>query len=115
MTHVALWFPAGGHALVALFTDGADPVHKATIVPRGMALGMVTQLPEEDRLNYTRKQIMARLDVCMGGRVAEELIFGLDNITTGEGAFCIMVLVTRVIHTLVISTFGFNSQKLLKG
>ena len=61
----------GGHALVALHTAGAHPVHKATIVPRGMALGMVMQLPEKDELSVTRKQLLAKLDVCMGGRVAE--------------------------------------------
>ena len=59
------------------------PVHKATIVPRGSALGMVTQLPDKDETSITRKQLLARLDVCMGGRVAEELIFGKDEVTTG--------------------------------
>ncbi|KAG0447567.1 hypothetical protein HPP92_028279 [Vanilla planifolia] len=72
-----------GHAIVALNTDGAHPIHKATIMPRGSALGMVTQLPSQDETSISKKQLLARLDVCMGGRVAEELIFGEEQVTTG--------------------------------
>ena len=75
-----------GHAIVALNTDGAHPIHKATIMPRGSALGMVTQLPSNDETSVSRKQLLARLDVCMGGRVAEELIFGSDHVTTGASS-----------------------------
>ncbi|KAG5558774.1 hypothetical protein RHGRI_008659 [Rhododendron griersonianum] len=75
-----------GHAVVAFNTDGAHPIHKATIMPRGSALGMVTQLPSDDETSISKKQLLARLDVCMGGRVAEELIFGQDQITTGASS-----------------------------
>ncbi|KAK7255770.1 hypothetical protein RIF29_29189 [Crotalaria pallida] len=75
-----------GHAIVALNTEGAHPIHKATIMPRGSALGMVTQLPTSDETSISRKQLLARLDVCMGGRVAEELIFGQDYVTTGASS-----------------------------
>ncbi|KAK9143987.1 hypothetical protein Syun_013387 [Stephania yunnanensis] len=75
-----------GHAIVALNTDGAHPIHKATIMPRGSALGMVTQLPSNDETSISKKQLLARLDVCMGGRVAEELIFGKEHVTTGASS-----------------------------
>ena len=73
----------GGHALVALFTPGAKPIHKATIIPRGHALGMVSQVPEKDEYSTTKQQMMAHIDVCMGGKVAEEMIFGPDFVTSG--------------------------------
>ncbi|KAK4362965.1 hypothetical protein RND71_018206 [Anisodus tanguticus] len=79
-------FHESGHAIVALNTEGAHPIHKATIMPRGSALGMVTQLPSNDETSISKKQLLARLDVCMGGRVAEELVFGPDNVTTGASS-----------------------------
>ena len=76
----------GGHALVALTVPGADPVHKATIIPRGRALGMVMQLPEGDRYSMNYQQMTSRLAIMMAGRVAEELIFGKDKITSGASS-----------------------------
>jgi ATP-dependent metalloprotease len=73
----------GGHALVATHTPGATRVHKATIVPRGHALGMVTQVGRDDEFSITRAQMMARVRVCLGGTVAEELIFGRDHVSSG--------------------------------
>lgn len=72
-----------GHALVATLTKGALPIHKATIMPRGQALGMVTQLPEGDQTSQTLQQMYAYMDVCMGGRVAEELVFGEEHVSSG--------------------------------
>jgi cell division protease FtsH len=76
----------GGHALVALSVPAADPVHKATIVPRGRALGMVMQLPEGDRYSMDFTQMTSRLAIMMAGRVAEEVIFGKDKITSGASS-----------------------------
>jgi len=76
----------GGHALIACLTDGALPVHKATIVPRGQALGMVMQLPDEDMTSWSQRQMLAEMDVCMGGRAAEEIMFGQQNITSGASS-----------------------------
>ncbi len=70
-----------GHAVVALFTPGADPVHKVTIIPRGRALGVTMQLPLDEKHGYSKGYITGRLAVMMGGRAAEELIF--NEITTG--------------------------------
>ena len=76
----------GGHALVALTVPSADPVHKATIIPRGRALGMVMQLPEGDRYSMNYEQMTSRLAIMMGGRVAEELILGKDRVTSGASS-----------------------------
>ncbi len=73
----------GGHALVALHCPTSDPIHKATIIPRGRALGMVMRLPERDVYSYSRQKMHDNLAVSMGGRIAEELIFGYDNVTSG--------------------------------
>ncbi len=72
-----------GHALVAYFTKFADPVHKITIVPRGRAMGLTAQIPEVERYNYSNKYLLGKLDILMGGRCAEKIIF--NNFTTGAG------------------------------
>src|ERR1700724_737031 len=73
----------GGHALVALSVIGSDPIHKATIIPRGRALGMVMRLPERDAVSLTRQKLNADLCVAFGGRIAEEMIFGKNKVTSG--------------------------------
>jgi len=74
-----------GHALVALTVPGHDPLHKITIIPRGRALGVTVSLPERDRYSYSFQELQSRLTVAFGGRIAEELVFGPDNVTTGAG------------------------------
>jgi cell division protease FtsH len=74
-----------GHAVVALRHPGLDPVHKVTIIPRGRALGITASLPEEDRHSYSRDYLLGRLVMLFGGRVAEEMIFGPEKVTTGAG------------------------------
>ncbi len=75
-----------GHAIVAMNVASADPVHKATIIPRGRALGMVMQLPEGDKYSMSYKWMVSRLAIMMGGRIAEELKFGKENITSGASS-----------------------------
>ena len=72
-----------GHALVSLHVDGCDPLHKVTIIPRGRALGVTWNLPERDRYSMSMKQMKARLALCFGGRIAEQLIYGMDSLNTG--------------------------------
>jgi cell division protease FtsH len=72
-----------GHALVGLAVKGNDPLHKVTIIPRGRALGVTMNLPERDRYAFRKNEIEARLAMMFGGRVAEQLVFGMDNVTTG--------------------------------
>ena len=74
-----------GHVVMGLRIPGLDPVHKVTIVPRGRALGITASLPEEDRHTYTKEWLEGQLTMLFGGRVAEELVFGLERITTGAG------------------------------
>ena len=75
-----------GHAICSLNVKESDPIHKATIIPRGRALGMVQQLPEKDQYSYSRDKMLSRLVVCMGGRVAEELKFGHNKVTSGASS-----------------------------
>ena len=75
-----------GHAVVSLHETASDPIHKATIIPRGRALGMVMRLPERDSYSFHRDKMYANLSVAMGGRVAEELIFGHDKVTSGASS-----------------------------
>jgi cell division protease FtsH len=95
----------GGHALVALSVLGSDPIHKATIIPRGRALGMVMRLPERDSLSLTRQKMNADLAVAFGGRIAEELIFGHDMVTTGAQSDIEMA--TRMARAMV-TRFGMS-------
>ena len=75
-----------GHAIVAVHEPASDPIHKATIIPRGRALGMVMRLPERDNYSYHRDKMYANLAVAMGGRVAEEVIFGYDKVSSGASS-----------------------------
>ncbi len=97
----------GGHALVALSVVGSDPIHKATIIPRGRALGMVMRLPERDQLSLTRQKLNADLCVAFGGRIAEELIFGYEKVTTGAQSDIEMA--TRMARAMV-TRFGMSDE-----
>jgi ATP-dependent metalloprotease len=97
----------GGHALVALYSENATPLHKATIIPRGSALGLVSQVPEKDEYSATKQALMARMDVAMGGRVAEELLFGPEFVTTGASSD--FTQATRIARSMVIQ-FGMSEK-----
>jgi len=79
-------FHESGHALVSLHIEGAHPIHKATIIPRGATLGMVAHRPEDDQYLLSQQQMMASIAIFMGGCAAEELVFGTDNVTTGASS-----------------------------
>jgi cell division protease FtsH len=96
-----------GHAIVALNVPAADPVHKATIIPRGRALGMVMQLPEGDKLSMTHQEMTSRLAIMMGGRVAEELKFGKENVTSGAASD--IKQATRLARAMV-TQWGFSEE-----
>jgi hypothetical protein len=96
-----------GHALVALFTPGADPLHKATINPRGNALGLTWQIPPTDEYSRSLTQMKASMDVAMGGTVAERIAFGQDCV--GTGATSDLASATRVARFLVCEC-GFSDE-----
>ena len=97
----------GGHAIVALNVPSTDPVHKATIIPRGRALGMVMQLPERDQLSMTFEQMTSRLAILMGGRVAEEMIFGKQHVTSGAASD--IEQATKLARAMV-TRWGFSEE-----
>ncbi len=96
-----------GHAIVGLKMPATDPVHKATIIPRCRALGMVMQLPTDDKLSQTRQEMTSRLAVLMGGRVAEEIAFGEENVTSGASSDIKMA--TRIARAMV-TQFGLSDE-----
>jgi cell division protease FtsH len=112
-----------GHAIVALNVPAADPVHKATIIPRGRALGMVMQLPEGDRYSMKLKQMTSRLAIMMGGRVAEEIFFGAENVTSGaqsdieQATKLARAMVTRWGYSKELGTvaYGDNQEEIFLG
>ncbi|ODV91509.1 hypothetical protein CANCADRAFT_71768 [Tortispora caseinolytica NRRL Y-17796] len=98
-------FHEAGHAIAAMYTEGATSLYKATILPRGRALGITFQLPEMDKYEQTRKELRARLDVCMGGKIAEEALRGPDNVTSGCSSD--LQQATAVARAMVLS-FGMS-------
>ena len=96
-----------GHAIVALNVPATDPVHKATIIPRGRALGMVMQLPERDKLSMSFEQMTSRLAIMMGGRIAEEMIFGKDKVTSGAQSD--IEQATRLAR-MMVTRWGFSPE-----
>lgn len=91
-----------GHALVLMFTPNTNPLHKITIMPRGMALGMTMHLPEMDKYSMGMHEYQAQIDVCLGGKVAEELIYGADRVTSGVSQVISYILISLVLFANLI-------------
>ena len=96
-----------GHAVVNLHMPQSDPLHKVTIIPRGRALGVTMSLPERDRLSYSKKFFEARIAVCFGGRVAEQLIYGEDHMNSGASNDIMQA--TNMARKMV-TEFGFSDK-----
>ncbi|TAQ84455.1 hypothetical protein B7494_g7230 [Chlorociboria aeruginascens] len=96
-----------GHALVVMFTPGANTLHKITIMPRGMALGMTMHLPEMDKYSVGMDEYLAQIDTCLGGKVAEELIYGADKVTSGVASD--LQQATKIAYAMV-TRFGMSSE-----
>ena len=97
----------GGHAIIALNEKASDPIHKATIIPRGRALGVVWTLPERDKYSHTREYMEANISKAMGGRVAEEMIFGHDKVTSGASSDISMA--TKLAKDMV-TKYGMSNE-----
>tara|TARA_B100000315_G_C14374270_1_gene494443 strand:- start:150 stop:833 length:684 start_codon:yes stop_codon:yes gene_type:complete len=97
----------GGHAIVALNEKASDPIHKATIIPRGRALGVVWTLPERDKYSHTREYLEANISKAMGGRASEEMIFGHAKVTSGASSDIQMA--TKLAKDMV-TKFGMSSE-----
>lgn len=91
----------GGHALMALLTKGANPLYKVTIMPRGQTLGVTHMLPEMDKVSRSKAEMLAQIDVCMGGKVAEEIVYGADNVTSGCSSVCDLYPATEIPLTVL--------------
>ncbi|KAJ1894252.1 hypothetical protein LPJ66_005301 [Kickxella alabastrina] len=104
---LATAYHEGGHTLAAMYTPGAMPLHKVTVMPRGHALGVTVQLPDADRESINKSEYLAEIDVCMGGRVAEELVFGIDKVTSGCSSD--LERATRV-ATAMVTQFGMSEK-----
>ncbi|KAJ1935451.1 i-AAA protease yme1 [Linderina macrospora] len=104
---LATAYHEGGHTLAAMYTPGAMPLHKVTVMPRGHALGVTVQLPETDRESVNKSEYLAEIDVCMGGRAAEELIYGPEKVTSGCSSD--LQRATRV-ATAMVTQFGMSDK-----
>lgn len=94
-----------GHALVAFHSPGHDPLHKVSIVPRGRALGVTMSLPERDRHSFSRRELESKVAMMFGGRVAEELIYGADEVTTGASDD---IRQATLLARRMVTEFGFS-------
>ena len=97
----------GGHAIVALNEKASDPIHKATIIPRGRALGVVWTLPERDKYSHTREYMEANISKAMGGRVAEEIIFGHNKVTSGASSD---IQMATALAKDMVTKFGMSNE-----
>jgi cell division protease FtsH len=96
-----------GHALVSMHVPKSDPLHKVTIIPRGRALGVTMQLPERDHLSHSKQFLESRLAIMFGGRIAEEIIFGPENVTTGAAND---IQVATQTARVMVTAFGMSEK-----
>ncbi|KAJ2556965.1 hypothetical protein EV175_001647 [Coemansia sp. RSA 1933] len=110
----------GGHTIAAMYTPGAKPLHKVTVMPRGRALGITVQLPEDDQYSVSKAEYTAMLDVCMGGRAAEELVYGINNVSSGcssdlqRATKVAMAMVSQYGMSEKVGMISFNSDDFQK-